>query len=127
MVSVTFWRDETGTCPSFLDRLVAEPDGTRRVRPGCDELQRRSACVLKESLALAQHERTDEEQVLIDKAMLHERYEPEEASRFMAQKLGVPMLRLAISVGSLPDARDYFALFDYNVASIANALRMQKP
>jgi ABC-type Zn uptake system ZnuABC Zn-binding protein ZnuA len=61
------------------------------------------------------------------KAILHEPYEPEEASRFVAQKLGVPMLRLAISVGSLPDARDYFALFDYNVASIANALRAQKP
>ena len=61
------------------------------------------------------------------KAILHEPYEPEEASRFIAQKLGVPMLRLAISVGSLPDTRDYFALFDYNVASIANALRMQKP
>ena len=61
------------------------------------------------------------------KAILHEPYEPEETSRFMAQKLGVPMLKLAISVGSLPDARDYFALLDYNVASIANALRAQKP
>jgi ABC-type Zn uptake system ZnuABC Zn-binding protein ZnuA len=61
------------------------------------------------------------------KAILHEPYEPEEASRFVAQKLGVPMLRLAISVGSLPDTRDYLALFDYNVATIANALRTQKP
>jgi ABC-type Zn uptake system ZnuABC Zn-binding protein ZnuA len=61
------------------------------------------------------------------KAILHEPYEPEEASRFVAQKLGVPMLRLAISVGSMPDTRDYFALFDYNVASIANALRARNP
>ena len=61
------------------------------------------------------------------KAILHEPYEPEDASRFMAQKLGVPMLRLAISVGSMPDTHDYLALFDYNVVTIANALRAQKP
>ena len=46
---------------------------------------------------------------------------------FMAQKLGVPMLKLAISVGSMPDARDYLALFDYNVASIARALGARNP
>ena len=61
------------------------------------------------------------------KAILHEPYEPEETSRFMAQKLGVPMLKLAISVGSMPDARDYLALFDYNVATVANALRARNP
>ena len=61
------------------------------------------------------------------KAILHEPYEPTEASRFVAQKLGVPMLRLAISVGSMPDTRDYLALFDYNVATIANALRARNP
>jgi ABC-type Zn uptake system ZnuABC Zn-binding protein ZnuA len=61
------------------------------------------------------------------KAILHEPYEPAEASRFVAQKLGVPMLRLAISVGSMPDTRDYLALFDYNVATIANALRTRNP
>jgi ABC-type Zn uptake system ZnuABC Zn-binding protein ZnuA len=61
------------------------------------------------------------------KAILHEPYEPEEASRFVAQKLGVPMLRLAISVGSMPDAGDYLALFDYNVATIANASRARNP
>ena len=61
------------------------------------------------------------------KAILHEPYEPEETSRFMAQKLGVAMLKLAISVGSMPDARDYLALFDYNVATVANALRARNP
>ena len=53
--------------------MIGEPDGARRVPLGCDELQLRSACVLKEPLALAKHERADEEIVLIDKAMLHER------------------------------------------------------
>jgi len=61
------------------------------------------------------------------KAILHEPYEPEDASRFIAQKLGVPMLKLAISVGSVPDTHDFFALFDYNVASIAKALGARNP
>ena len=61
------------------------------------------------------------------KAILHEPYEPEDASRFIAQKLGVPMLKLAISVGSMPDTHDFFALFDYNVASIAKALGARNP
>ena len=61
------------------------------------------------------------------KAILHEPYEPADASRFVAQKLGVPLLRLAISVISMPDTRDYLALFDYNVAIIANALRARNP
>lgn len=61
------------------------------------------------------------------KAILHEPYEPEEASRFVAQKLGVPMLRLAVSVGSMPDTRDYLALFDYNVTTIAKALGARNP
>jgi ABC-type Zn uptake system ZnuABC Zn-binding protein ZnuA len=61
------------------------------------------------------------------KAILHEPYEPEDASRFIAQKLGVPMLKLAISVGSMPGTDDFFALFDYNVASIAKALGARNP
>ena len=61
------------------------------------------------------------------RAVLHEPYEPEDASRFVAQKLGVPVIRLAISVGSMPDAGDYLALFDYNVATIANASRARNP
>ena len=61
------------------------------------------------------------------KAILHEPYEPEDASRFVAQKLGVPLLRLAISVSSMPDTRDYLALFDYNVATVANALKARNP
>jgi ABC-type Zn uptake system ZnuABC Zn-binding protein ZnuA len=55
-------------------------------------------------------------------AILHEPYEPEEASRFLANRLGVPVVVLATSVGSMPGADSYFALFDRNLASIAAAL-----
>src|SRR6266487_3224713 len=61
------------TSPSFLDRLVGEPNGACRVRLGGDQSQRRSACVLKEPLALAQDQRTDDERILIDEVMVHER------------------------------------------------------
>jgi hypothetical protein len=40
----------------------------------------------------------------------------------MAQKLGVPFVRLATSVGSLPHTDDYFALFEFNIATLAKAL-----
>lgn len=56
------------------------------------------------------------------RAILHEPYEPEESSRFLAGKLGVPVVTLAPSVGSMPDAGGYFALFDLNLASIGAAL-----
>jgi ABC-type Zn uptake system ZnuABC Zn-binding protein ZnuA len=61
------------------------------------------------------------------RAILHEPYEPEDASRFVAQKLGVPVIRLAISVGSLAGIDDYLALFDYNVATLAKALGARSP
>jgi ABC-type Zn uptake system ZnuABC Zn-binding protein ZnuA len=56
------------------------------------------------------------------RAVVHEPYEPEDAARFVAQKLGVPFVLLATSVGSVPQAKDYFALFDHNVATLARAL-----
>lgn len=56
------------------------------------------------------------------RVVVHEPYEPEDASRFVAQKLGVPFVLLATSVGSLPEAPNYFALFDHNVATLAKAL-----
>ena len=70
MVPVTFWRDEAGTCPSFLDRLVGERNDACRVGLRSDQSQRRSACVLKEPLALAQDQWTDDERILIDEVML---------------------------------------------------------
>jgi ABC-type Zn uptake system ZnuABC Zn-binding protein ZnuA len=56
------------------------------------------------------------------RAIVHEPYEPEEASRLLAQKLGVPFVRLATSVGSLPRTDDYLALFELNVTALAKAL-----
>ena len=61
------------------------------------------------------------------RAILHEPHEPEDASRFVAHKLGVPVVRLAISVGSLAGTDDYLALFDYNVATLAKALGARGP
>jgi len=56
------------------------------------------------------------------RAILHEPYEPDDASRLLATKLGVPMLVLATSVDSVPGTGDYLALFDYNIATLAKAL-----
>jgi ABC-type Zn uptake system ZnuABC Zn-binding protein ZnuA len=56
------------------------------------------------------------------RAVLHESWEPVDASRFLADKLRVPVVTLAPSVGSLPGADDYFALFDFNLTSIGMAL-----
>ena len=56
------------------------------------------------------------------RAVVHEPYEPEDASRLVAQKLGVPFVLLATSVGSVPAAKDYFGLFDHNVATLAKTL-----
>ena len=56
------------------------------------------------------------------RAVLHEPYEPDDASRLLATKLGVPLLVLATSVDSVPGTGDYLALFDYNIATLAKAL-----
>src|SRR3984893_9270081 len=56
------------------------------------------------------------------RAILHEPYEPEDASRLVARKLEVPLVLLAVSVDSVPGTKDYFALIEYNVAALAGAL-----
>ncbi|HXW24646.1 MAG TPA: metal ABC transporter substrate-binding protein [Xanthobacteraceae bacterium] len=56
------------------------------------------------------------------RAVVHEPYEPEDASRFVAQRLGVPFVLLATSVGSVPEATDYLGLIEHNVATLAKAL-----
>jgi ABC-type Zn uptake system ZnuABC Zn-binding protein ZnuA len=61
------------------------------------------------------------------RAIVHEPYEPEDASRLLAEKLGVPFVRLATSVGSLPHTEDYLALFEFNAAALAGALRARSP
>ncbi len=56
------------------------------------------------------------------RVILHEPFEPEEASQLLARRTGAVVLKLAPSVGSMPDAADYLALFDYNVGALAGAL-----
>jgi len=56
------------------------------------------------------------------RVILLEPYEPEEASQLLARRTGATVLRLATSVGSRPEATDYFALLDYNVGALAKAL-----
>jgi ABC-type Zn uptake system ZnuABC Zn-binding protein ZnuA len=56
------------------------------------------------------------------RAILHEPYEPEDSSRLLAQKLGVPFVLLATSVGSTVGAKSYFDLFESNTGALANAL-----
>ncbi len=56
------------------------------------------------------------------RVILHEPFEPEDASQLLARRTGAVVLKLAPSVGSLPEATDYLALFDYNVAVLARAL-----
>jgi ABC-type Zn uptake system ZnuABC Zn-binding protein ZnuA len=56
------------------------------------------------------------------RAILHEPYEPEDSSRLVAQKLDVPFVLLATSVGSVAGVNDYLALFEHNTATLAKAL-----
>lgn len=56
------------------------------------------------------------------RAILHEPYEPDDASRLLARKLDVPFIILAVSVDSVPGTKDYLALFDYDCAILAEAL-----
>ena len=57
------------------------------------------------------------------RAIVHEPYEPEDAARLLSGRLGVPFVVLATSVDSLPGTGDYFALLEYNVATLSKALR----
>jgi len=56
------------------------------------------------------------------RALLHEPYEPAEASRLVARKLDVPLVILAVSVDGVPGTKDYLALIGHNVAALARAL-----
>jgi len=56
------------------------------------------------------------------RAVLHEPYEPAQTARFVAARLGVPMVVLAPSVGSMPGTGDYLGLIDANVTALAKTL-----
>jgi ABC-type Zn uptake system ZnuABC Zn-binding protein ZnuA len=56
------------------------------------------------------------------KAILQETYEPLDASHLLAGRTGANIAVLAAGVGAVPEAVDYFALFDYDVAILARTV-----
>jgi ABC-type Zn uptake system ZnuABC Zn-binding protein ZnuA len=56
------------------------------------------------------------------RVIVHEPFEPEEASQLLARRTGAVVVKLAPSVGSVPAASDYRALFGYNVGTLTRAL-----
>jgi ABC-type Zn uptake system ZnuABC Zn-binding protein ZnuA len=56
------------------------------------------------------------------RVIVHEPFEPEEASQLLARRTGAVVVKLAPSVGSVPAATSYLPLFDYNVSTLARAL-----
>lgn len=56
------------------------------------------------------------------RVIMHEPFEPDEAPQLLARRTGAVVVKLAPSVGSVPAATDYPALFGYNVGTLARAL-----
>jgi ABC-type Zn uptake system ZnuABC Zn-binding protein ZnuA len=56
------------------------------------------------------------------RVILHEPFEPDDASQLLARRTGALVVKLAPSVFSIPAASGYAELFDYNVATLARAL-----
>jgi ABC-type Zn uptake system ZnuABC Zn-binding protein ZnuA len=54
--------------------------------------------------------------------ILQEPFAPDDASQLLARRTGAALIRLASSVGSIPEAADYLSLFSYNVGTLARAL-----
>lgn len=52
-------------------------------------------------------------------AILKQPFEPAKYPDFLAGKTGARVIVLAASVGAVPEASDYFALFDYNVKALS--------
>jgi ABC-type Zn uptake system ZnuABC Zn-binding protein ZnuA len=50
-------------------------------------------------------------------------FEPDKYPAFLAERGGATVVVLAASVGALPEAADYVALFDYNVKALAAAIK----
>ena len=60
------------------------------------------------------------------KLIVKQPFESEKYPAFLAAKSGGAVVVLAASVGALPEAADYFALFDYNVRALSAAVRAGK-
>jgi len=56
------------------------------------------------------------------RVILQEPFAPDDASQLLARRTGAALIRLASSVGSIPEAADYSPLFSYNVGTLAHAL-----
>jgi ABC-type Zn uptake system ZnuABC Zn-binding protein ZnuA len=56
------------------------------------------------------------------RVIVHETFEPDDASQLLARRSGAVVLKLAPSVGSVPEAADYVSLLEYDVATLARAL-----
>jgi ABC-type Zn uptake system ZnuABC Zn-binding protein ZnuA len=59
------------------------------------------------------------------RVIVHEPFEPMEASRSLSQRTGAQVVVLAPSVGGAPGTETYFALFDRNVDLLGKALAGQ--
>jgi ABC-type Zn uptake system ZnuABC Zn-binding protein ZnuA len=57
------------------------------------------------------------------KVIVKQPSEPGKYPAFLAERGGATVLVLAASVGALPEATDYVALFDYNVTALAAAMK----
>jgi zinc/manganese transport system substrate-binding protein/zinc transport system substrate-binding protein len=57
--------------------------------------------------------------------VVREPHEPERDMAFVARKAGASTVTLAASVGAVPGAGDYIALFDANVAALSAAAGVQ--
>jgi ABC-type Zn uptake system ZnuABC Zn-binding protein ZnuA len=57
------------------------------------------------------------------KAIVRQPHEPDRNVDFLATKTGARVVILASSVGAVPAAGDYLALFDYNAGALAATLR----
>ena len=54
-------------------------------------------------------------------AIIQQPFDPEPMPQLLAQKTGAKIVVLASSVGSVPQATDYFAMMDFNVGALAAA------
>jgi ABC-type Zn uptake system ZnuABC Zn-binding protein ZnuA len=56
------------------------------------------------------------------RVILHEAFAPDDASQLLARRTGVAVVKLAPSVGSVPEASDYLSLMEYDVVTLSQAL-----
>ncbi|MDX2098226.1 MAG: metal ABC transporter substrate-binding protein, partial [Leptolyngbyaceae cyanobacterium bins.59] len=57
--------------------------------------------------------------------VIREPYEAEQIPTLLSRKTGAKVVTLISSVNAIPQATDYFSLFDYNVHNLLNALQTQ--